>query len=406
MASKNINEYLFNPASPAFLNDPYRFYEVLRRQAPFYRSPMGFVVVSRDRDVRAILADKRFGRDFQRSITHPESDNRMFREPAMQSMRHWMLVLDPPDHPRIRSLVARAFTPRSAAESRALVQSIVDQALDRLAGRQQADIINEFAYVVPQRVICALLGIPEEDQPGFLANVTALLPLLDPVPLTRVMMDRANAQTLALGTYFRRLFERRRQEPISDLTTRLVQAEEVEEQLSEEELTANMMLIFVAGFETTANMIGNGLLALLRHPEQVARLKADPSLMPGAVEEFLRYDSSVQFTTRAAMENLKLGEVQFRKGEPVVVLLASANRDPEAYEQPDRFDIMRKNIRPLSFGGGIHHCLGNQLARLEAELAIGGLLKRFPGIRLADNMPLQYRPTITLRGLKALPVAL
>ncbi len=406
MTSRDIGEHLFNPASPVFLSDPYRFYDVLRQKAPFYRSPMGFVVVSRDRDVRAILGDKRFGRDFQGSITHPEFDNPMFREPAMQSMRRWMLVLDPPDHPRIRGLVARAFTPRSAAESRDLVQGIVDEVLDRLAGRKRAEIIGEFAYVIPQRVICALLGIPVADQPGFLANVTAVLKLLDPVPLTRRMMDQANAQTQALAAYFRRLFELRRREPISDLTTRLVEAEGAGERLSEEELTANMMLIFVAGFETTANMIGNGLLALLRHPDQLARLKADPSLMPGAVEEFLRYDPSVQFTTRAAMENLGFGGVRFPKGALVVVLLASANRDPEAYERPDRFDITRKDNRPLSFGGGIHHCLGNQLARLEIELAIGGLLRRFPDIRLADDRPLQYRPTITLRGLEALPVML
>jgi cytochrome P450 len=190
------------------------------------------------------------------------------------------------------------------------------------------------------------------------------------------------------------------------LTTQLVQAQEEGDRLSQEELTANMILLFTAGYDTTANLIGNALLALLRHPAQLARLRGDDSLIGNAVEEALRYDPSVQLTVRAALEDVKLGQVVFPKGSVALLLLASANRDPQAYDEPDRFDIGRANIRLLSFGGGIHHCLGNQLARLEAEIAIGGLIRRFPNLQADDVANPDWRASIVLRGLKSLPASL
>jgi cytochrome P450 len=396
---------LFNPYSPAFIRDPYAAYRILRERYPFFPSPLGFIVISRDCDVRAILSDKRFGRDFQGRITQG-AEGPLFREPVIRSVGRWMLVLDPPDHTRLRGLVAKSFTPRRVQDLRLRIERIVDKALDHLAKGSRTDLIADYAARIPERVICELLGIPEEDRTAFLANTTTLVRLLDPVPLSRGEMDHANLQNLALSRYFNRLFDLRRAEPSDDLTTQLVQAQEEGDRLSQEELTANMILLFTAGYDTTANLIGNALLALLRHPAQLARLRGDDSLIGNAVEEALRYDPSVQLTVRAALEDVKLGQVVFPKGSVALLLLASANRDPQAYDEPDRFDIGRANIRLLSFGGGIHHCLGNQLARLEAEIAIGGLIRRFPNLQADDVANPDWRASIVLRGLKSLPASL
>jgi hypothetical protein len=229
--------------------------------------------------------------------------------------------------------------------------------------------------------------------------------LLDPVPLTRAEIDAANASHLASTAYFHRLFELRRRQPGDDLTTQLVQAEQDGSKLSNEELTANIILLFGAGHETTVNLIGNGLLALHRHPDQLALLKQRPDLIGNAVEEFLRYDSSVQLTGRVALEDIDdVGGKRIPRGESVLCLLGSANRDPAAYpEHPDRLDITRPDIRPHSFGGGIHFCLGAQLARIEAEVAISTLLRRLPDLKLDDAENPEWRPTFVLRGLMRLP---
>jgi cytochrome P450 len=400
---------LFNPEAPAFIRDPYRFYRVLQLEKPFLKTAPGFYVLTRDREVRAVLNDRRFGRDFQGVTTggpEAEARNPFLREPAIANMRRWMLVLDPPDHSRIRGLVNKAFSARRVLDLHELVRRIVSETLANLTGRDSVDLMRDFAYVVPQRVICELLGIPESERPGFVANVDGLLRLLDPVPLSRQQLDHANGQDRTLTDYFRRLFERRRRDPLNDLTTHLVQAEEAGDKLRPEELTANMIMMFVAGFETTANTIGNGLLALFQNPAELARLRADFSLMPNAVEEILRYDSAVQFTTRTALEDANLGDLPFRKTETAIVVLAAANRDPHVYHDTDRFDITRKNIKPLSFGGGIHHCVGNQLARLEAEIALTGLLQTFPNLKLANPQNPQFRKSIALRGLRHLPATL
>ncbi len=229
--------------------------------------------------------------------------------------------------------------------------------------------------------------------------------LLDPVPLSRAEIDEANLGNLATAEYFRGLFERRRREPGDDLTTQLVRAEEEGSRLSNEELTANIILLFGAGHETTVNLIGNGLLALYRHPDQLRLLRDDPSLVTNAIEEFLRYDSSVQLTGRVALEDTSVGGTTLPRGEGILCLLGAANRDPAVYSDPDRLDITRSNIRPLSFGGGIHFCLGAQLARIEAEIAIATLLRRLPGLTLDDPEHPDWRPTFVLRGLNKLPAS-
>jgi cytochrome P450 len=267
------------------------------------------------------------------------------------------------------------------------------------------DVIAEFAYRLPVTVICDMLGIPEADREQFYASSRVGGRLLDPVPLTRAEIDESNEQNLALADYFRRLFDLRRRQPGDDLTTQLVQAEEEGSKLSEEELTGNIILLFGAGHETTVNLIGNGLLALHRNPDQLELLRRKPELTPNAIEELLRYDSSVQLTGRTALEDVEVGGVLVEKGDSVLSLLGAANRDPAVYPDPDKLDITRQNIRPMSFGGGIHYCLGAQLARIEGEVAIATLLKRMPTFRLDDPENADWRQTFVLRGLNTLPAS-
>jgi cytochrome P450 len=395
---------LFDPLAPEVIADPYPYYHRLRSLEPVHHSPLGFYVASRHADVTLVLRDKRFGKDFVGRMTRRRGEE-IFDEPVYRSMRHWMLQQDPPDHTRLRGLVVQAFTARRVEDMRPRIQEIVDQTLDRLVARRRGDLIADFAFRLPVTVICEMLGIPPDHHEMFLAGARDGGRLLDPVPLSRAELDAANASNLAAQAYFQQLFELRRREPGDDLTTKLVQAEEQGSKLSNEELTANVILLFGAGHETTVNLIGNGLLALFRHPDQLRLLRDDPALMPNAVEEFLRYDSSVQTTGRVALEDVEVGGTVIPAGEAVLSLLGAANRDPAVYPEPDRLDIMRPNVRPLSFGGGIHFCLGAQLARIEAEVAILTLLRRLPDLNLDDPVHPDWRQTFVLRGLKALPAS-
>jgi hypothetical protein len=403
-ATRAATPPLFNPLSADFIRDPYPAYERLRATDPMHLTPLGLYLASRHAEVGAILRDKRFGKDFVGRTTKRYGPEIM-KEPVFRSMQHWMLSQDPPDHTRLRGLVVKAFTARRVEDMRARIQSIVDDSLERVAARGHMDLVGDFAFRLPVMVICDMLGIPQEDRDVFFVRERTAGRLLDPVPLTRAEIDAANAAHLASTAYFHRLFELRRRHPGDDLTTQLVQAEQDGSKLSNEELTANVILLFGAGHETTVNLIGNGLLALHRHPDQLALLKRRPELIGNAVEEFLRYDSSVQLTGRVALEDIgDVGGKRIPRGESVLCLLGSANRDPAAYpDHPDRLDITRPDIRPHSFGGGIHFCLGAQLARIEAEVAISTLLRRLPDLQLDDAENPEWRPTFVLRGLMRLP---
>lgn len=394
---------LFNPLDPAFIADPYPTYRALREAAPVFRSPLGFWFASRYHDVALVLRDRRFGKDFAESMGR-RYGKQVLDEPAVANLARTMLVLDPPDHTRLRGLVSKAFTARRVEEMRPRIAAIVDELIDRQIDSGGMDLVHDFSHPLPVIVICDMLGIPPEDRQQFFDESRVNGRLLDPVPLSREEMDRANANSRALGEYFDSLFERRRREPQDDLTTLLVQAEEAGDRLSAEELRANVGLLFAAGHETTANLIANGMLALHRQPDQWARLVADPSLAAGAADELLRFDSSVQISARVTTEKVELSGVEIEPGETVVVLLGAGNRDPDVFADPDRLDITRANVRPLSFGGGIHHCLGAQLARLEIELAFEALARRLPKLRLPELDTPQWRQRFTLRGLAALPV--
>jgi cytochrome P450 len=396
---------LFNPLAPEFIANPYPYYQRLRETDPMHLTPLGFYVASRHADIATVLRDKRFGKDFAGRMSRRHGPE-ILEEPVYRSMRHWMLQQDPPDHTRLRGLVVRAFTARRVEDMRPRIQEIVDGIIDRVEARGRMDLIADFAFRLPVTVICDMLGIPAEDRELFFTSSRTGGRLLDPVPLSRAEIEQHNASNLAAAEYFHRLFELRRRQPGEDLTTQLVQAEERGSKLSNEELTANVILLFGAGHETTVNLIGNGLLALHRNPDQLKLLREDPSLTAGAVEELLRYDSSVQVTGRTTLEDVdEIGGIALAKGQSVICLLGSANRDPAVYADPDRLDITRADVRPLSFGGGIHYCLGAQLARLEGEIAIATLLRRLPGLQLDDPEHPDWRQTFVLRGLNTLPAS-
>lgn len=397
---------LFNPLAPEFIRNPYPYYARLRTTDPMHLTPFGSFVASRHAEASLVLRDKRFGKDYvDRSIRR--YGPKIMEEPVFRSMSHWMLQQDPPDHTRLRGLVVKAFTARRVEDMRPRIQRIVDETIDRIVPQGKMDLIEDFAFRLPVTIICDMLGIPEEHREAFYASSRDGGRLLDPVPLTPEEIKKGNAGNMMAQMYFQQLFELRRKQPGDDLTTQLVQAEEDGSKLSNEELTANIILLFGAGHETTVNLIGNGLLALYRNPDQLALLKANPGLITNAIEEFLRYDSSVQMSGRVALEDIEdIGGKRIPKGESVLCLLGSANHDPAVYpDRPERLDITRPNVKPLSFGGGIHFCLGAQLARIEAEIAISTLLRRLPELRLDDAENPEWRPTFVLRGLKRLPAS-
>lgn len=393
----------FNPLDPAFIADPYPFYRRLRETAPVFKTPQGFWLLTRYEDVAFALRDRRFGKDFAANVARRYGSADVMKGAAIASLARTMLVLDPPDHTRLRGLVNKAFTARRVADMRPRIKAIVDQQLDRVVDKGEMDVMRDLAHRLPVIVICDMLGIPEEHRAPFLAASNVNGRILEPVPLTREEMDQADLNSQMGNAYFRQLCELRRREPQDDLTTELVRAEEAGDKLTTEELEANIGLLFGAGHETTTNLIGNGLLALHRHPDQWERLKIDPSLIPNAVEELLRYDSSVQLTGRVAISEVEIGGVTLPAQESVIALLGAANRDPAQYPDPDRLDVGRQHIRPMSFGGGIHHCLGAQLARLEAELVLAALIERMPTLTLPEKDRPAWRRSFTLRGLSRLP---
>src|SRR5437660_12351432 len=396
----------FNSLDPAFIRDPYPTYRMLRETNPIWRSPLGMYVLTHYRDSDAGTRARRFVDDFEGHISGNGPRDMLMDQPVFQSLSRSMLVQDPPDHTRLRNLVVRAFTARRVEEMRPRIEALVQELIDTVLPRGRMDVIADLSHKLPVIVICDMLGVPEEDRAQFLGSFRISGRALEPIPLSSAELAEANASTLRTRTYFLGLFERRAEQPGDDLISALLAVrDENDGRLSQDELTSNINLLFAAGHETTANLIGNGLLALHRQPDQWEMLTRDPSLAASAVEELLRYDSSVQLTARKAAEDSEIGEekVPIKRGEGVICLLGAGNRDPARYDDPEKLDITRQNVRPLSFGGGIHHCLGAQLARLEGEITFRALAERLPGLRLDNIEKPQWRPTLTLRRLATLP---
>lgn len=409
----------YDPSDPRWTTDPWPLYDALLREAPVHRSPLNFWVLSRHEDCLAVLRDARASSDAANIAIgrEPEgfaSERRRrtgagahdpVANAAAEDNRPF-LFRDPPDHTRLRGLVSKAFTPRTVELLRSRTEELVADLLTAALERGEMDAVADFAYPLPVGIICHMLGVPAEDEGRFHEWSALLARGLDPDFLLTDEVRRARDDAIvSFAEYFFALLAERRRSPGSDLLSSLAQAEEAGDQLSEGELLSTAILLLVAGHETTVNLIAGGLQALVEHPDQLARLREEPGLVRSAVEEMLRYVSPVQLTGRSLLADMTLDGFVFEKGEFVLLLIAAANRDPQVFAQPGRFDIGRQDNHHLGFGFGIHHCLGAPLARLEAQVAFGGLLRRTKGIELATD-ELSYRANLVLRGLAALPVRL
>lgn len=397
-----------NPFAPGFFDDPYRQYAAVREVDPVHRSPLGGYVMFRYDDVVRLLRDPSLSVAEERITASARRD--LVQEIAGEERSgpgRSILVVDPPDHTRLRRLVQKAFTPRRVEALRPRVRALVDAALDAIDDRgagAPVDLIAELAFPLPFAVIHEMLGMPDADRDALRAWSGDLVKTLDPI-LTEDEVRAALRSGARMRTHLLEAIEWKRRNPSDDLLTALIHAEDGGDVLSEEELVDQVELLYIAGHETTVNMIGNGTLALLRHRDQLARLAADESLDANAVDELLRYDSPVQFSRRVATADLTYGDVVIEEGAFVLTCLGSANRDPARWgPTADALDLSRPGAaQHVSFGSGIHHCLGAALARLEGQEAIGRLVRRFPRIELAAD-DLRWNGRIVLRGLESLPV--
>jgi cytochrome P450 len=392
--------------SAAFRADPYPTYARLRAEAPVCRVKLPdrqtAWIVTRYDDAVIVLKDPRFGNDREKIMT-PEQTAKVPWMPGMlKPLTRMMLNLDAPDHTRLRALVHKAFTPGLVVNMLGRIQTLTDGLLDAVETRDRFDLIRDYALPLPTTIIAEMLGVPVRDRHKFHRWSNALVSASGSTWGTLMMLP----PMWAFLRYIRKLVKVRQAEPRDDLISALVQAREAGDRLSADELLAMIFLLLLAGHETTLNLIGNGVLALLEHPSELGRLRDDPGLIKPAVEELLRYDSAVQMASeRYAREEVTIAGVTIAPGEMVHAMLGSANRDERQFDRPDELDITREANRHLAFGQGVHYCVGAPLARLEGQIAINTLLRRFPDLKLAvPPHTLRRRRGLGLRGLVSLPV--
>jgi len=399
---------LFAPLrSAGSLENPYPVYSLLRTIRPVLPVPLagfdgaGAWMLTRYQDVQSVLRDSRFSADRLRAPIVRENLDRLppFLRQSAEGLRT-MLVMDAPDHTRVRKLVNKAFTPKRIARLRDHIQAIVDGCIEQMTQAVHCDLIHDLAEPVPAVVIAELLGVAPEDHRQFREWSSTLIG-----GIASLGDDGAQQAARAAGenilAYLQHTISARRTEPRDDLISAMIQAQEERDALTDLELLATSNLLLLAGHETTTNLIGNGMLALLREPDQLERLRTDPSLWPTAVEELLRYDGPVQATVRVATESVEVGEKVIPEGSMVIVSIGAANHDPEVFDEPDRLDVGRDPNPHVAFGFGAHFCMGANLARLEAEVALRTLCSRFETITLEDDAP-AYRPNPILRGIARL----
>ncbi len=374
----------YDPTSDTVRNHPYDVYDRMRDKDPIHRMRLiNAWVLTRYDDVDMVLRDhKRFLKD---DVSGGEYQS--------------MLSSNPPDHTRLRAIVSKAFTPKAISGLRSNIERLVDELLDDLEGRERFDLIETFAFPLPITVIAEMLGVPTEDMDKFKDWSNDIALTIEP-SLSEEQALRVRQATEELFEYFEVIMERRRREPRDDMITALINAEDEGDKLTHEELLSTLMLLLVAGNETTRNLIGNGTLALLKHPDQLTRLRDNPHMIDSAVNELLRYDSPVQLDGRIVPEDVEIAGVRIHAGQRVISSIGAANRDPSVFANPNNLDIGRKEKSHISFGRGIHHCLGAPLALMEGRVAFSGLLDRFPSISLVSEP--EFREQIVLRGVEEL----
>lgn len=404
------DELLFNPFDPAFRANPYPFYDRLRAGAPVYRSPFGFTVLSRYDDVARALRGAEFARDIEAHVVdRPDDVRRARRERQRRRIEEGtaaktILNLDPPDHTRLRRLVSLAFTPSAIERLRPRVQQLVDDVLDRAAEQGSMELVEELAFPVPFQVISDLLALPTDRSDEVRAWSQVLTAALEPTA-DEAVLDASEHASGEMARYLADVIAHRRRHLGDDLLSALIQVEEEGDRLSEAELRSFVILLYVAGHETTVNLIGNGTLALLRHPDQLRRWAAEPALDTNAVDELLRFDGPVQETVRVPTIDVEFGGVTVSKGTMLMTVLGAANHDPSVFDRPHELWLERPNAnRHLAFAAGVHYCLGASLAKLEAGVAITSLIRRFPRVELAGEPG--WRDRLTIRGVDHLPLSL
>lgn len=393
------DRFFVEAMSPAFREDPYPYYERFRGPTPLLRVGETIWFALGHADVTTMLRHPNLSTDESHAATEAE---RAAEDPNRPRS---LLFMDPPDHTRLRGLVARAFTPRRIDELRATTQAIATELVDAIAAMAgPVDLVQAFAYPLPVRVICALLGVPPEDEAMFTDWSRGIARSVDPsvlrTPAIEATIEDARAN---LRRYLGDLLAARRRQPGDDLLSALAAVDVEGDRITPREVVGLAQLLLVAGHETTVNLIGNGTLALLRNPEQLALLRRSPELVGPAVDEFLRFDGPVQITQRVVTQDMTVVGCPVKRGDEIMLVLGAANRDPSAFPNPHKLDVTRDARRHVGFGGGIHHCLGAALARMEGQIAFATLLDRFPHLELAGTP--ERRPTFTLRGLETLPVA-
>ena len=403
----------FDPFHPDFLENPYRFYARYREEDPVHwgvpPEPMapGCWYIMRHDDNRFVIDDQRFCIEIANAIPPellpplPEP----FR-PFFEQTGDWFLFRDPPDHTRLKRLVSLAFTRKQVEQLEPRIRQVANDLLDRAGDGQPLDVIHDYAASLPVIIIADLLGMPLDNREQLRHWSKAILAGMDVRQSEEAprLLAAATTAVLEFSAHLRKLFEEKRNRPDEHLMSRLINvADAGGDQLSDRELVATCIMLFFTGHETTVNLLGNGLLALLNNPDQLALLRQRPELINSAVEEMARYDSSAQMTFRFATEDVELRGKRIGRGDPIAIVLGAANRDPNVFPNPDKFDITRQDNPHIAFGSGRHHCLGASLARLETRIAIPTLLERIPDIQLLTDK-LEWNRSIGLRGLKSLPV--
>lgn len=399
--SKLVTPKLGALAGPRFRSNPYDFYARLRRENPVLqvKVPDGNTawLITRYDDALAALKDKRLSKDIANLGEKPP-----WVPSALQPLARNMLDLDDPDHARLRTLVHKAFTPKLIETLRTSIETLTEDLISAAKPRGRMDLIADFALPLPVAVISRMLGVPKHEQHKFHRWSSAIVSSQS----SKIGALKALPRVFSFLRYIRRFVHLKSVQPENDLTSALIQADEAGDKMSVNELLAMIFLLLVAGHETTVNLLGNGMLALLTHPDQMSKLRDDPTLVSSAIEEMLRFDSPVEMATeRYTLESVQYSGTTIPAGARIYVVLASANRDEQQFEKANEFDIARANNRHLSFGMGAHYCLGAPLARLEGQIAVTALLRRLPNLRLrvpADEI--KWKPGLVLRGVKALPV--
>jgi cytochrome P450 len=398
---------LANLLRPEVRIDPYTLYREIRSQDPVYWDEENdFWVLTRYADITSVLRDGRFSKaqGMTLGLDRLPKEERGEAEPVFGVFEKQMLYADPPYHTKLRGLVNKAFTPRTIRSMESHIQNLVDDFLDAVQESGRMDVISDLAFPLPATVIMEMLGLPIEDRAQFKKWSDDLFATLGVVRHTPELFEHAHESVDEMTKYICDIRGKLGSNPKDDLLSALATAVDQEHRLSDDELVANTILLLGAGHETTTNLIGNGLLALMRNPEQMQALKEDPSLIANAVEEFMRYDNPVQIVWRVATEDIEVGDKIIGNGEFINLVVGAANRDPEQFPDPDRLDLRRNTHGHVGFGLGVHFCLGAPLARLEGQIAIGTVLRRMPDLQL-ESEDLEWQKSPTFRGVLSLPVA-